>query len=92
LRGLVQTEAAYIRNACEIGFCYQEHILRAFGRIFGFKREEVAGEWRKFRNEEFNNLDLPPNIIISKSSKMRWAGHVAYMRKKRNINSFNKKT
>jgi hypothetical protein len=54
-------------------------------RIFGPKRDEVTGEWRKLYNEELHNLYSSPNIIrIIKSRMMRWAGHVARMGEKRN--------
>jgi hypothetical protein len=47
--------------------------------IFGLKRDEVIGGWRKLHNEELNNLYCSPSIIrISKSRKMRW-DHVAQM-------------
>jgi hypothetical protein len=50
------------------------------GRIFGRKRDEVTGEWRRLHNEELNDLYLPPNIIqVIKSRRMRSAGHLAYM-------------
>jgi hypothetical protein len=53
--------------------------------IFGPKRDEVTGEWRKLDNEELRDLYFPPSIIrIIKSRRMRWAGHVARMREKRN--------
>jgi hypothetical protein len=43
------------------------------------------GEWRKPHNEDLHNLYSSPNIIrMIKSRRMRWAGHVAYMRAKRN--------
>jgi hypothetical protein len=45
----------------------------------------VTGDWRKLHNEELHNLCFPPNIIImTKSRRMRWAGHVALMGEKRN--------
>jgi hypothetical protein len=54
-------------------------------RIFGPKRDEVTGGWRKLHNEELRDLYSSPSIIrIIKSRSMRWAGHVARMRKKRN--------
>jgi len=47
-------------------------------RIFGPKRDEVTGEWRKLHNEELNNLYSSPNIVrVIKSRRIRWAGHVA---------------
>jgi hypothetical protein len=54
-------------------------------RIFGPKRDEVTGEWRKLHNEELRDLCFSPSIIrIIKSRRMRWAGHVARMGEKRN--------
>jgi hypothetical protein len=53
--------------------------------IFGPKRDEVTREWRKLHNKELHNLYTSPNIIrMIKSRRMRWAGHVARMREKRN--------
>jgi hypothetical protein len=53
-------------------------------RIFGSKRNEVIGCWRKLHNEELHNLCSSPNIIrMIKSRSMRWARHVARMRAKR---------
>jgi hypothetical protein len=54
-------------------------------RIFGQKRDEVTGEWRKFHNKERHDLYSSPSIIrIIKSRRMRLAGHVARMGDKRN--------
>jgi hypothetical protein len=48
--------------------------------IFGPKRDEVTREWKKLRNEEHYDLYSSPNITqITKSRRMRWAGHVAHM-------------
>jgi hypothetical protein len=47
-------------------------------RIFGPKREEVTGKWRRLHNEELNDLYCSPNIVwVIKSRRMRWAGNVA---------------
>jgi hypothetical protein len=68
----------------------EEHRLRVFEnrvlrKIFGPKRDEVTGEWRKLHNEELRHLYSSPNIIrIIKSRRMKWAGHVARMGEKRN--------
>jgi len=63
----------------------EERRLRVFKnrvvrRIFGPKREEVIGEWRKLHNEELNDRYSSPNIVrVIKLRRMRWAGHVACM-------------
>jgi hypothetical protein len=56
---------------------------RVLRRIFGPKRDEARGEWRRLHNEELNDLYSSPNIIqVIKSRRMRWAGHVARMGKR----------
>jgi hypothetical protein len=61
---------------------FENRVLR---KILGPKRDEVAGEWRKLHNEELHDLySLPGIITIMKSSRMKWAGHVARMGEKRN--------
>jgi hypothetical protein len=51
-------------------------------RIFGSKRDEVTGGWRKLHNEEFHNLCSSPSIITTiKSRRLRWAEHVARMQR-----------
>jgi hypothetical protein len=62
----------------------EEHRLRVFEnrvlRIFGPKRDEGTGDWRKLHNEELHNLYSSPNIIrMIKSRRMSWAGHIARM-------------
>jgi hypothetical protein len=53
-------------------------------RIFGPKRDEVMGGWRKLHNEELHDLYSLPSINrIIKSRRMRWAGHVARVEEKR---------
>jgi hypothetical protein len=57
---------------------------RVLWRIFGPKRDEATGEWRRLHNEELNELYSSPNIIrVIKSRRMRWARHVARMGEKR---------
>jgi len=69
----------------------EEHRLRVFEnrvlrRVFGPKRDEVTGEWRKLYNEELNDLYFLPNIVrVVKSRRMRWAGHVACMGEDRGV-------
>jgi hypothetical protein len=61
----------------------EEHRLRVFEnsvlrRIFWAKRDGLTGVWRKLHNEELNDLYCSPNIVrVIKSTRMRWAGHVA---------------
>jgi hypothetical protein len=53
---------------------------RRLRRIFGPKRDEVIGGWRKLHNEELQNLYSSPSILrMTKSRRMRWTGHVARM-------------
>jgi hypothetical protein len=62
---------------------FENRVLR---RIFGPKRNEVTGGWRKLHNDGLDDLYSSPGIIrIIKSRRMRWAGHVARMGEKRNV-------
>jgi hypothetical protein len=55
---------------------FENRVLR---RIFGPKRNEVTGKWRKLLNEELHILYSSPNILGRSNKEMRWAGHVARM-------------
>ena len=59
---------------------------RVLRRIFGPKRDEVTGEWRKLHNEELNDLYCSPNFVrVIKLRIMRWEEHVARMGERRGI-------
>ena len=59
---------------------------RVLGRIFGPMRDEVTEDWRKFRNEELNDLYSSSNIFrISKSRRVKWVRHVARMGDRKGI-------
>jgi hypothetical protein len=65
---------------------FENRVLR---RIFGPKRDEITGEWRKLHSEELHNLYSSPNIIRQiKTRRMRWAGHVARMGGKKRVQGF----
>ena len=58
-------------------------------RIFGPRRDEVTGEWRRLHNQELNDLYFSPNIVrVIKSRIMRWAGNVARMGEERGVYRF----
>ena len=62
---------------------FENRVLR---KIFGPRRDEVTGEWRRLHNEEVNDLYSSPNIVrVTKSRRMRWAGHVARMGEGRRV-------
>jgi len=52
---------------------FQNRVLR---RIYGSKREEVIGEWRKIHTEKLNDMYSAPNIVRVIKSRLRWTGHV----------------
>jgi hypothetical protein len=78
---------------CETWFLTlrEEHRLKVFEnrvlrRIFGPKRDEVTGDWRKLHSGELHNLYSSPDIIRQiKSRRIWWAGHVARMGEGRNV-------
>ena len=56
---------------------FENRVLRG---IFGLRRDEITGEWRKLQNEELNDLYSSPNPVrVIKSRRVRWVGHVAHM-------------
>jgi len=62
---------------------FENTVLR---RIFGPRRGEITGEWRRLHNEELNDLYSSPNIVwMIKLRRMRWAGHVAHMGEERRV-------
>jgi hypothetical protein len=69
-----------LREECRLRV-FENKVLR---RIFGLKRDEVTGEWRRLHNKELYALYSSPNIIrVIKSRRMRWARHVARMGERR---------
>jgi hypothetical protein len=62
---------------------FENRVLRG---VFGPRRDEVTGEWRKLHNEELNVLYCSPNIAwVIKSRRMRLAGHVARMEERKGV-------
>ena len=60
---------------------FENKVLR---RIFGPRRDEITGDWRRLHNAELNDLYSSPDIVrVIKSRRMRWAGHVARMGEER---------
>jgi len=65
---------------------FEKMVLR---RIFGSRRDEVTGEWRRLHNEELNDLYSSPNIVrVIKSRRMRWVRHVARTGEERGVYRF----
>jgi hypothetical protein len=58
-------------------------------RIFGPKRKGIAGGWRRLHNEEFHNLYVSTGVVmLIKSRRMTWAGHVSCIGERRNEYKF----
>jgi hypothetical protein len=71
-----------LREECRLRV-FENRVLR---RIFGPKRNETRGEWRKLHNEELNDLYCSPNIVqVIKLRRMRWVGHVAHRGESRDV-------
>jgi hypothetical protein len=75
--GAIMLKSECTSITCKITRSTGKNLLR---RIFGPKRDEVTGEWRKLHNKELHDLYSSPSIIrIIKSRRMKWAGHAAQM-------------
>jgi hypothetical protein len=69
-----------LREECRLRV-FENRVLK---RVFGPKRNEVTGEWRRLHNKELYALYSSPNIIlVITSRRLRWAGHVAHMWERR---------
>jgi hypothetical protein len=65
-----------LREECRLKV-FENKVLR---RIFGPKRDEVTGEWRRLYNKELHALYFSPNIVrVINSRRLRWTGHLACM-------------
>jgi hypothetical protein len=58
---------------------------RVLRRLFGPKRDEITGEWRKLHGKELHNLYSSSNIIRQIKSRIMWPGHVADMGEERKV-------
>jgi hypothetical protein len=77
-----ETWSLALREESRLGV-FENMVLR---RVFGPKRDEMTGEWRKLHNEELNDLYSLLNIVrVVKSRRMRWEGHVARMGEERGV-------
>ena len=94
LHFLIYTITESLVSVCYLTTLVEERRLRVFEnrvlrRIFGPRKDEVTGEWRKLHNEELNNLYCSPNIVrVIKSRRISWAGHVAHMGVRRGVYRF----
>jgi hypothetical protein len=77
-----------LREKCGLKV-FEKRVLR----IFGTKRDEVTGVWRKLHNEDLHDLYASPTIVqVIKSRRMRWAGHVARMEEGGRVQGFGGET
>jgi hypothetical protein len=75
-----ETWCLTFREECRLRV-YENKVL---SRIFGPKRDEVTGDWRRLHNKELYALYSSPNIIrVIKSRSLRWTGHLARMGKRK---------
>jgi len=73
-----------LREECGLRV-FENRVLR---RVFGTKRDEVTGEWRKLHDEELSDLYCSSNnVLMVKSRRMRWVGHVARIGQRRDAYS-----
>jgi len=80
-----ETWSLTLKEECSLRMS-ENRVLR---RIFGPKKDKVTREWRKLHNEELNDLYSSSNIVlVIKSRRMRWAGHVAHMGERRGVYRF----
>jgi hypothetical protein len=72
-----------VRREVLYNILIESGVPRVLSRIFGPKRDEDTGGWRKLHNEELHNFYSSPSIIrVIKSRRMRWAGHVTRIGRK----------
>jgi hypothetical protein len=75
-----ETWSVTLREECRLRV-FENRVLR---RIFGPKRDEITGEWRRLHNKELYAVYSSPNIIrVIKTRRLRWAGHMARMGERR---------
>jgi len=84
-----ETWSLILMEGCRLRV-FENRVLR---RIFGPKRDDVTGEWRKIQNEDINGQYCSTNIVrVIKWRRMRWVGHVARMGKERCIQVYGEET
>ena len=77
-----ETWSLTLREECRLRV-FKNRVLRM---IFGPKRDDITGEWRRLHNEELYDVYSSLNIIrVIKSRRMRWAGHAAFMGDRRGV-------